>query len=126
MYGDDPDPVPSNTPIPLGSEFMMMAYVNASSSGCKVTRRSSTGFIVFLNSAPIFWFSKNQRSCETSTFGSECVAMKQYCEYIRGLRYKLRMMGNQVKTLCLHTRIIRMCYGTRKFLILHLRRNQEP
>ena len=92
MYGDDPDPVPSNTPIPLGSEFMMMAYVNASSSGCKVTRRSSTGFIVFLNSAPIFWFSKNQRSCETSTFGSECVAMKQYCEYIRGLRYKLRMM----------------------------------
>jgi hypothetical protein len=28
-----------------------------------------------------------------STFGSEFVAMKQATEYIRGLRYKLRMMG---------------------------------
>jgi hypothetical protein len=28
-----------------------------------------------------------------STFGSEFVAMKQASEYIRGLRYKLRMMG---------------------------------
>jgi hypothetical protein len=32
-------------------------------------------------------------SCETSTFGSEFVAMKQATEYIRGLRYFLRMMG---------------------------------
>ena len=31
--------------------------------------------------------------CETSTFGSEFVAMKQATEYTRGLRYKLRMFG---------------------------------
>ena len=37
--------------------------------------------------------SKKQGSCETSTFGSEFVAMKQCCEYLRGLKYKLRMMG---------------------------------
>ena len=29
----------------------------------------------------------------TSSFGSEFIAMKQCCEYLRGLRYKLRMMG---------------------------------
>ena len=34
-----------------------------------------------------------QTSVESSSFGSEFVAMKQCCEYIRGLRYKLRMMG---------------------------------
>jgi hypothetical protein len=51
------------------------------------------GFIVFLNGAPIYWSSKKQTSCETSTFGSEFVAMKQATEYIRGLRYKLQMMG---------------------------------
>ena len=28
-----------------------------------------------------------------STFGSEFEAMKQCCEYVKGLRYKLRMMG---------------------------------
>ena len=30
---------------------------------------------------------------ETSTFGSNFIAMKYVTEYIRGLRYKLRVMG---------------------------------
>ena len=66
-------------------------------AGDSVTQRSRTGFIIFLNSAPIFWFSKKQTSVETSTFGSEFIAMKQGCEYVRGLRYKLRMMGIPVE-----------------------------
>ena len=37
--------------------------------------------------------SWKQGSVETSTFGSEFIAMKSCCEYVRGLRYKLRMMG---------------------------------
>ena len=37
--------------------------------------------------------SKKQASVESSSFGSEFTAMKQCTEYIRGLRYKLRMMG---------------------------------
>ena len=68
-------------------------FVDADHTGDLLTRRSRTGFIVFLNGAPIYWSSKKQTSCETSTFGSEFVAMKQATEYIRGLRYKLRMMG---------------------------------
>jgi hypothetical protein len=51
---------------------------------------------VFLNNAPLYWSSKKQTSCETSTFGSEFVAMKQATEYVRGLGYKLRMMGIKV------------------------------
>ena len=39
------------------------------------------------------WTSKKQTSVETSSFGSEFMAMKTATEYIRGLRYKLRMMG---------------------------------
>ena len=62
-------------------------------SGELTTRRSRTGFIIYPNSAPIYWFSKRQGSVETSSFGSEFIAMKQYCEYVQGLRYKLRMMG---------------------------------
>jgi hypothetical protein len=46
-----------------------------------------------LNNAPIYWSSKKQNSCETSKFGSEFVAMEQATEYVRGLRYKLRMRG---------------------------------
>jgi hypothetical protein len=39
------------------------------------------------------WFSKQQATIETSVFGAEFVAMKIGMESLRGLRYKLRMMG---------------------------------
>jgi hypothetical protein len=84
-------------PKPRGVGFTMRAYVDSDHAGDKVTRRSRSGFLVFLNSAPIYWTSKKQTSCETSTFGSEFVAMKQASEYVRGLRYKLRMMGIPVE-----------------------------
>ena len=76
----------------------MRVYVDADHAGDELTRRSRTGFIVFLNNAPIYWMSKKQASCETSTFGSEFCAMKQATEYVRGLRYKLRMMGIPVES----------------------------
>jgi Reverse transcriptase (RNA-dependent DNA polymerase) len=85
--------VPSNMPQPRGMGFVMRAYVDADHAGDTVTRRSRTGFIVYLNSAPVYWLSKKQTGIETSSFGSEFIAMKQCTEYIRGLRYKLRMMG---------------------------------
>ena len=37
--------------------------------------------------------SKKKSYIESSSFGSKFTAMKQCCEYIRGLRYKLRMLG---------------------------------
>ena len=80
-------------PQPRGLGFVMSAKVDADHAADTVTRRSRTGFLVYLNCALIFWFSKKQNSCESSTFGSEFTAMKQCCEYLRGLRYKLRMMG---------------------------------
>jgi len=85
--------LPSNMPKPRGPSMTMRVYVDADHAGDLLTPRSQTGFIVFLNGAPIYWSSKKQTSCETSTFGSEFVTMKQATEYIRGLRYKLRMMG---------------------------------
>ena len=44
--------------------------------------------------------SKKQASVESSSFGSEFIAMKQCCEYLRGLQYKLRMMGILVNGCC--------------------------
>lgn len=71
----------------------MRAFVDADHATDTMTRRSRSGFLIFLNSAPIYWFSKKQTAVETSSFGSEFCAMKQTTEYVRGLRYKLRMMG---------------------------------
>ena len=71
----------------------MRLFVDADHASDTVTRRSRSGFLCYLNCAPITWFSKKQTSVETSSFGSEFVAMKHGTEYVRGLRYKLRMMG---------------------------------
>ena len=92
-YGECKEEIPPNMPEPKGVGFTMRAFVDSDHAGELTTRRSRTGFIIFLNSAPIYWFSKRQTSVETSSFGSEFIAMKQCCEYVRGLRYKLRMMG---------------------------------
>ena len=89
-YDDEcTEDTPGNALGPRGIGFTIRAFVDADHAGDSITRCSRTGFIIMLNSAPIFWFSKKQTSCETSSFESEVVAMKSCCEYIRGLRYKL-------------------------------------
>ena len=84
-------------PQPRGMGFVIRAKVDADHASDTVSRRSRSGFLVYLNCALVHWFSKKQTSVETSSFGSEFVAMKQCCEYLRGLRYKLRMMGIPVE-----------------------------
>ena len=85
--------LPGNMPEQRGMGFTMRAFVDADHATDSMTRKSRTGFLIYLNCAPIYWTSKKQNSVETSSFGSEFIAMKQCTEYIRGLRYKLRMMG---------------------------------
>ena len=46
-----------------------------------------------MNIALVQWFLKQQATIETSVFGAEFVAMKIGMESLRGLCYKLRMMG---------------------------------
>ena len=77
IYGDIEEEMPPNMPKPMhrGRRFVMRAYVDSDHVGDSVTRRSCTGFCVFLNEAPIYWMSKKQTCCETSTFGSEFIAM---------------------------------------------------
>ena len=93
FYPDAEEAIPLNVPEARGNSVMTSAFVDADHAGCKVTRRSHTGILIFVNRAPIFWFSKRQNTVESSTFGSEYIAMRQAIDYIVALRYKLRMMG---------------------------------
>ena len=97
IYGEISEQIPENAPEPLGKPLIIRAYVDADFAGEKLTRRSRTGYTIFLNMAPIYWHSKKQAGVETSSFGSEFIAMKQCCEYLKGLRYKLRMLGIPVE-----------------------------
>ena len=51
------------------------------------------GILLFVNKAPIIWLSKRTNTVESSTFGSEIVAMRSAVDLIESLRYKLRMFG---------------------------------
>jgi len=46
-----------------------------------------------VQNAPILWYSKRQNTIESSSFGSEFVALRIAKEMIVALRYKLRMFG---------------------------------
>ncbi|KAI2510974.1 Reverse transcriptase (RNA-dependent DNA polymerase) [Fragilaria crotonensis] len=91
LYPGAEEAVPKGMPAVRGRSVIMSCFVNADHAGCRVTRRSHTGVIIFVNRAPIMWFSKRQNTVESSTFGF--VAMRNTIEMIEGLRYRLRMMG---------------------------------
>jgi hypothetical protein len=93
FYDDAQEAIPPNAPAPRGKDVDLRMFVDSDHAGDKLTRRSRTGFVIYLNMAPIIWYSKKQSTIETSVFGAEFVAMKQGMETLRGLRYKLRMMG---------------------------------
>jgi hypothetical protein len=93
FYPDAAEAIPDNMPTPRGKDVTMSCFVDADHAGCRETRRSHTGFLIFVNRAPILWFSKRQNTVEASTYGSELLAMRLSIEMIEGLRYKLRMMG---------------------------------
>jgi hypothetical protein len=93
FYGDVREVIPSNMPKPRGKTVVVKLFVDSDHAADKLTRRSRTGFILYLNKAPIVWFSKRQGTIETSVFGAEFVSMRTGIEAGRALRYKLRMMG---------------------------------
>jgi hypothetical protein len=93
FLGDVSEAIPPKMPKPRGNPVNTTCFVDANHAGNLVTRRSQTGILIFVMKSPIVWYSKRQNTVETSTFGSEFVAMRQATELIEALRYKLRMFG---------------------------------
>jgi len=93
FYPDAVELIPPGAPEALGNEVQINIFCDAAHATCLATRRSTTGVLIFLNGAAVRWYSKRQNTVETSTFGSEFVAMKIAIEMNDALRYKLRMMG---------------------------------
>ena len=93
FYPDAEEAIPDNAPKSRGRPVQINCFVDANHAGNKVTRRSHTGILIFINMAPVYWFSKRQNTVESSTYSSEFVALRIAAEKIIALRYKLRMFG---------------------------------
>jgi hypothetical protein len=92
-YPDAQEAIPLNAPEPRGQSVSIPCFIDAEYAVCCVTRRSHTGIPIYVQNVFIIWYSKRQNTVESSTFGSEFIAMKTAVEQVEDLRYKLWMMG---------------------------------
>ncbi len=89
--------VNEDAPEATGEALQVTAFVDASHATCLTTRRSVRGILVMVGHAPVYYYSKHQNTVETSTYGSELVALRIAVEAILGIRYKLRAMGLKIQ-----------------------------
>ena len=59
-YSEFKEELPTNAPQPKGIGFTMRAFIDSDHAGELTTHQSQTGFSIFIDSAPIYWFSKRQ------------------------------------------------------------------
>ena len=69
-------------PVARGNFMSAHCFVDANHVGDTETRKFQTGILLFCNGAPIIWFSKRQKSVESSTFGSEFTVMNNALEIL--------------------------------------------
>ena len=75
LYPDAVEQLPQNMPKARGISVDINVFVDAIHASNKITRYLHTGIIIMINVAPVMWYSKRQNTVETSTFGSEFVAL---------------------------------------------------
>ena len=78
--------IPPNMPEPRGKSVVTTCWVDADHASCREAQRSHTGALLYVQKALILWYSKRQNTVETSTCGSEYIAMKQAVDMCEGLR----------------------------------------
>ena len=96
QYSDFKEEVDPRIPEPLMKELSLNIFVDANHGHDKVTGRSISGIISFVGRTPIYWSAKRQSSVQTTTFGSEFIALKKAVEEAITLRYYLQSMGVRI------------------------------
>jgi hypothetical protein len=76
-----------------GKSVIVSSFVDANHAGNVIMRRSHTGILIYVQNAPILWFSKRQNTVKSSSFGSEFVILRTAKDMLVALRYNLQMFG---------------------------------
>ena len=112
MYQDAEEELPYDMLDKKGKPVRITVYLDADHAHDFVTRRSVTGILVFLNNTPIRSVCKQQKTVETSTYGSELVAARIATELDMELRYQLRIHGVPIEGPV-------MMYGDNMYVVLN-------
>ena len=89
FYRDAKEAIIMNAPEPQGKEVDICMFVDRDHAG-------ASGLLIYMNTALVQWFSKKQSIVKTSVFGAEFVTINHCIDALRGLRYKLRIMGSPI------------------------------
>ena len=88
-----------NYGIKITNDIRLRVYVDADLGGDKVTRRSTTGFVIFMGNTPVTWFSKLQHCVSISTAESEYYSLTECA-------LKCMWLRNLLNELCIKTKCI--------------------
>jgi hypothetical protein len=92
FYPEAEEAIPWDAPGLRGVSVVTSCFVDSDHAGCRLTRWSHTGVLIFVNNAPILWHYKRQNTVESLTFSTEFVVLRMAVDMIEGLWYKLRMI----------------------------------
>ena len=85
FYWDAEEAKHTNMPEARGHSVTVSCFIDSNHVVNQVVRRSQTGMFLFLNRAPINWYSNQQPHVEASKFGAKFCAIKVGVEIIEGL-----------------------------------------
>nr|GEW76074.1 uncharacterized mitochondrial protein AtMg00810-like [Tanacetum cinerariifolium] len=100
---------------PKDSGFALKAFADADYTGCKDTRRSTSGSAEFLSDRLVSWSSKKQKSTSISTTKAEYIALSGCCAQVLWMRSQLFDYGfvlNKIPLYCDNQSAIALCYRT--------------
>ena len=82
LYQDSEEAIPPSMPEARGHGVVVTCFVEADHGGNLRYRKIQTGVLIFINKAPIYWYSKSHTAVKASTFGAELCAMKTEVEML--------------------------------------------
>ena len=78
-------------------KWEMIAYTDSDYAGDKDTRRSVTGFVIYLRGVPVSWKSRGQKSVTLSSTEAEFVALSEAAKEIKFIVQILESMKMKVE-----------------------------
>eukprot|EP00957_Ditylum_brightwellii_P013615 1027151-Ditylum_brightwellii.AAC.1 len=85
FYRDAKEVIPPNMPEPRELSVPTLAFFASVLVDSKVTRYSQAKGLIFLNKAPIHWYSKQQATVEVSTFSAEFIDIRTAAEMVEAM-----------------------------------------
>ncbi|KAI5349163.1 hypothetical protein L3X38_002050 [Prunus dulcis] len=89
--------------FPVGNEMKLTAYCDSDWEGCPTTRRSTSGYCVFLGNSLISWRTKRQKTVSLSSAEAEYRAMTVLAVKLLGCVIYCKTYNSQTQDQLLYT-----------------------